>query len=127
MVDFSAELGVQSLYFDLIKKGMKTVEGRIAKDKYRRLCPGEIIRFYDQDHNQNKEIKIQGLNFLEAHIISIEYFTSFSQMLTYYGVKNCLPGVKNLEKALEIYHSFPGYQSEAEKLGVLGIEIKIVN
>jgi len=125
MVDFSAELGVQSLYFDLIKKGMKTVEGRIAKDKYRKLSPGEVLRFYNQD--QNKEREIQGLNFLEAHIISIEYFTSFSQMLTYYGVKNCLPGVKNLEQALEIYHSFPGYQSEAEKLGVLGIEIKIVN
>ena len=111
----SCELHLQPLYFSLIAEGKKTVEGRVAKEKYRALHLGDVVRFCSQSET------------LDARIISIEHFDSFAEMLSYYGVKNCLPGIQTLDEAVSIYHGFPEYQSQAEILGVMGIEVQVIN
>ncbi len=116
------ELHVQLRYFNLIFSGVKTVEGRIAHEKYCLLQAGDRIRFFTKDTTQNPSTPV--LRALEARVLSSEKFPTFTDMLGYYGLKHCLPGIKTLSEGLAIYHGFPGYEEEAKRLGVIGIEIR---
>jgi ASC-1-like (ASCH) protein len=119
--NFSAQFHVQPRYFNLILTGQKTVEGRVAREKYSHLKAGDAIQFLtDQSGLDEKSPQT-----LEARVISLKKFGSFSEMLSFYGLKNCLPGVESLSEGVTLYHSFPGYESDATALGTLGIEIKV--
>lgn len=105
-------------YFQMVKSGLKTVEGRLKESKFERLKIGETICF------SNAAEKKEWVNVKITHLHT---YPSFRQMLIKEGVENCLPGKKNIEEAVKIYHSFPGYQMEESKQGVLAIGIRLVH
>ncbi len=124
--NFTCQFHVQPRYFNFIFEGKKTVEGRVAREKYRALRPGDLIQFLTQEKfSDPTKGTIEVDRSLEARIVSLEHFPSFSEMLTFYGLKNCLPGVKSLSEGVSIYHGFPGYEADAKKFGTIGIEIEV--
>jgi len=106
-------LHVVKKYFSFIVSGHKTVEGRIAKEKFINLNKGDRLKFVSND----KEI--------DATIVETARFSTFREMLKHYGVKNCLPDIGNIDDGVSVYHSFPSYQSGESVQGVIGIKIKI--
>ena len=59
-----------------------------------------------------------------CEVISTHVYNTFHQMLSHEGIENCLPGVKDLDKGTELYHSFPNYKERESELGVIAIRIK---
>jgi ASC-1-like (ASCH) protein len=106
-------LQVQTRYFDAIVSGLKTVEGRIAKPEYRALKPNGLITFIDPNGKS-----------CTAEICRVTHFTDFREMLENSTVQACIPGA-SLDKALEIYRSFPGYREKEKEFGVVAIHIKL--
>jgi len=98
-------LFVKELYFQQIKQGLKTVEGRLAKEKYVNLKNGTAISFN---------------NSYETTLEKVEVYPSFKTMLETVGLERVLPGVLTLESGVEVYRQF--YSLEEELLyGVVAI------
>lgn len=120
--NIACELHVQPRYFNLILSGQKTVEGRIAREKYCALKPGDWIRFMTEESGSDPSRKT--LREFDAKVVGLGRFASFSEMLSFYGLRHCLPGIRTLEEGVSIYHGFPAYEDDAKRLGTIGIEIE---
>lgn len=107
-------LNIQSVYLRMILSGKKTVEGRLAKEKYALFKCGDIIVFRAQEE------------VLNTRITETKHFLSFKDMLEYYGVQACLPNLSCIKNAIKIYHSFPGYAEGEAKLGVIGFKVSLI-
>ncbi|MEI8067511.1 MAG: ASCH domain-containing protein [Candidatus Shapirobacteria bacterium] len=107
---YKLELDVQEPYLTFIKTGQKKIEGRLGKDKYLNLKPGDLIK----------------INNIEVEIIKVTKYPNFKNMLITEGVKNVIPNSKNLKSAIDVYYKF--YSKEEEQtFGVVGINIKVLN
>jgi ASC-1-like (ASCH) protein len=84
-------INVQEPYFSLIANGKKTVEGRLAKDKFKSLNKGDIITINDQ---------------LNKKVDYVNIYNSFEDMLIMEGVLNTIPDAKILEDAVNVYYKF---------------------
>jgi ASC-1-like (ASCH) protein len=105
-------INVAPRYFQQIRDGLKTVEGRIAKEKFCALQAGQTLTFCCEDDK------------LLTRIIEIKKFPTFKHLLEHYGLKTCLPDLNCLEEGVKIYHSFPNYKQQESELGVIGIQIE---
>ena len=108
------EINVNKIWFDHIKQGNKTIEGRLKKGKFQTFKKGDIIYF----KNENKTIKVQIINIIE--------YKDFKTYLEKEGLKRTLPGINSIKKGIKVYRSF--YTKEMEnEYGVLAIEIQLIN
>jgi ASC-1-like (ASCH) protein len=44
-------------------------------------------------------------------------------MLQDLGVENCLPGIKDVDAGVTLYHGFPGYAEKEQQFGVIAMEL----
>lgn len=110
------DLAVNKKYFDAIKAGLKTAEGRINSAKFKELKPGEQVCFTCSDNYSLKLI---------CQVISINTYPDFKTMLKKEGLANMLPGIKDLDIGIGIYESFHGYKDAVKKYGAVAIRIKL--
>src|SRR5262249_38327732 len=106
---------VKMTYLKMILEGRKTIEGRINIPPFNNFKEGSLIRFFCHD--------------TEAYCVvtKVVAYKSFAEMLEREGVKPCLPDVKSLKDAIEIYDKIPGYTDKAQKFGVVAIHIKLLS
>lgn len=109
------KLSLQQQYFDAIKSGHKTVEGRLNKEKYQKLVVGENIQFESPSNDK-----------LICVIVGITTYSDFTAMLLAEGIQNMLPGVATVQEGVKIYESFPGYKQEVQKVGALALKIRCI-
>jgi len=102
-------------YFQQIQSGLKTVEGRIAKDKFCSLREGQVLEFVSENAR------------LRTRILELKQFPTFKNLLEHYGLKTCLPALDCLEEGVNVYHSFPNYKQNESKFGVIGIKIELLD
>lgn len=104
-------INIQMQYFDAIKSGRKTVEGRLWKDDYRSLQPGDPLIFVCGDDKLCRIAK------------SLHIYANFRQMLENEGALNCLPDIPWIDECVKLYESFPGYKERQIECGVLAIRL----
>jgi ASC-1-like (ASCH) protein len=109
------KLTLQTVYFEQIKSGKKTVEGRLLTQKYLAIKVNDIIRF--ESNQQFVDVKVTHLN----------KYSNFKMMLAAEGLQSCLPGIKDINEGVAIYHSFPSYRENEKVYGVIAIGIKLLN
>lgn len=107
-------LSLQQHYFNAIKQGSKTVEGRLNSSKFHDLKPGMSIQFKCGSTDQ----------IIMCTVASMHVYADFKDMLLHEGLENMLPGVTSLEKGVNLYKSFPGYRDGVKKFGALAIVIQ---
>jgi ASC-1-like (ASCH) protein len=109
-------LSLNSPWYEFVKDGTKTFEGRSLKlDKIKNLKVGDIIFFKHHTIESNPEFSVK--------IVAIHKFTTFREALEILGLDNTLPGIGNVEEGVEIYHKF--YKEETQlAYGVVMLEIK---
>ncbi len=92
-------INVQEPYFSLIASGKKTIEGRLAKDKFKSLNSEDIITIND---------------YLTKRVDYVNIYDSFEDMLIMEGVINTIPDAKTLKDAVNVYYKF--FTQEDEKI-----------
>tara|TARA_A100001015_G_scaffold44800_1_gene49279 strand:- start:204 stop:842 length:639 start_codon:yes stop_codon:yes gene_type:complete len=103
------QLEVQEPYFSQLLNGKKTVEGRLRSAKNKLLNSGDIILFTNRH---------SGTDF-SMIVTKCETYPTFFDMLNNVGFKKCIPDAKNIQAAVAVYHSFPGYQQKEVEKGVV--------
>ena len=105
-----------SKYIHQIKGGGKTIEGRINSGMILRFNPGDEVRFF---YKQNQQDDVR------CNIEGIRKYSSFRHLLQQEGHQNCLTDVRSLEEAVRIYDQIPGYAERAAKFGVVAIHLSL--
>ncbi len=107
-------LSLRQQYFDAIKSGLKTVEGRLNSPKFKDLKPGMNISFTSVNTNETIVYTVEAMN----------VYANFTDMLQGESVDKMLPGITSLDEGVALYESFPGYKDEVKKVGALAIRIQ---
>ena len=107
------ELDVQQLYFDAIAAGMKTIEGRLAKQKYMALKPGDNVRFTNPDGSQS----------VVKEVVALHTYPTFADAFKTQDFQRAIPTAKTVDDAIHIYERFyPGFAQQ--EFGIVFIELK---
>jgi len=109
-------LSLRPIYFDFIKSGKKTIEGRINSDKFKDLKIGDKLIF-TTDHTSEQLICV---------VKDFKTYPDFHSMLESEGIQNCLPGITDLQEAVNIYENLPGYKEKVKQFGALAIRIECI-
>lgn len=109
------EKHVSEPWFSLIKKGVKSVEGRLNKGDFAKMKKGDIVVWI----NKNDKVRTK--------ITSVHKYKSFNNYITTEKLKNTLPepNVKTIKQGVDVYLKFYTKQDET-KYGVLAIRLKVV-
>ncbi len=104
-------LQCENPWFDLLRSGVKPVEGRKNSPKYHHIQPGDTIEFLWQDE------------IFWAHVIDVRRYDTLEAYLQDVTIQKALPGVSSLDEALRIYYQWNTPQ-EILKYGFLGVFIE---
>ena len=103
--------------FQMIKNGEKTIELRLYDEKRRKIKVGDLIEFSLTD-NPSKT--------LLTHVIKLHIFSSFEELYKELPLLKCGYTKQDIDTAspkdMNLYYS----DSEQQKYGVVGIEVKKV-
>ena len=100
--------------FSLVKNGIKTIEGRLFKNTFKKINKDDIINFY----NYKKES-------IMTKVINIRKYNNFNIMIQTENLKLLNPLSKSTEESLNIYNKI--YKCEDEiKYGVIALEIELI-
>ncbi len=102
-------------WYELIKQGKKTVEGRPNRNTFSQMKIGDQIEFSNKELNEN----------FMAEITNVTYHKTFEEMIRTNGIDNVLPGIRNIDEGVQVYMQY--YTKEIEKeFGVVGIHVKLL-
>ena len=103
-----------NIWFDHVRHGHKTCEGRLDKGFWGQLDYGDIITFHN-DFNEKCQVKVVGTH----------RYARFRDMIEHETLEKTLPGITNLDQGVAVYHEF--YSKEQELMhGVVAILISLV-
>lgn len=100
-----------SLFFDLIKSGRKTVETRAGTDQYKKIKVGDVLVF------------ICGKRKIEKKVIEVDIFATIDDLLLKFDLKKIMPHVFSVKEAKEVWFSFPDYKEKIKKHGLVAFEL----
>jgi ASC-1-like (ASCH) protein len=107
------DLSVQQIYYDAIANGTKTIEGRLAKEKYRALKPGDEIRFSNNEGTQS----------LVKKVGAVHVYPTFADSFKVQNFKHAIPDAASVADAIRVYEQF--YTKEMQqKHGVVFIALQ---
>ena len=103
------QLNIQELYLSYIRDGIKTIEGRLNKGKFKELSVGDLL-------------EIEGMAETFRVLDKNEYKT-FLEMVTTEGFENVIPDKTTEIDAANVYYKFFTKDQEME-FGVVAIKIE---
>ena len=114
------KISIMKPYFDLIKEGKKTIEGRKNSIKYHNLKVGNEILF-----NYNDETCL-------TRITKINKYTNIREYLELEGLSNTMPNIENIDEGLKIFgniysNNIINNLNTKYGCGFLAIHIKLKN
>ena len=122
------EKGVQEPWFSLIKKGIKSVEGRLNKGDFSRMKVGDIVTWTNSIKKvKSGKTKIINRKF-KTKIIGIGNYSSFYELIKTERLKNTLPTpeLKTIQQGVDdVYYKFYSPKDEREK-GVKAIRLRVI-
>jgi ASC-1-like (ASCH) protein len=107
---------VSEPWFSLISLGLKTVEGRKNKGRFKDMNVNDIIEWTNNDFKPR--------SILTKITKKVEYNT-FKEYLETEGLNKCLPGIPNIEYGLSVYFKYFTKEDE-EQFGVVAIGLELV-
>ena len=107
---------VSEPWFTLISMGLKSVEGRKNKGRFKEMKVGDVILWRNNDFTPREVLtKITG---------KAEYNT-FKEYLETEGLDKCLPGIKSIDIGLSVYYKYFTKEDEKE-FGVIAIRLELI-
>ncbi|EAY14327.1 Archaea-specific enzyme related to ProFAR isomerase, putative [Trichomonas vaginalis G3] len=97
-------------WFSYVEQGKKTIEGRLEREEWSKIKPGDIIEFYNSDTGSKRAFQVK--------VVDIKKYSSFKSLINTEGLNNILPGVTSLEEGIKIYEKIYGSTPNHNILGI---------
>ncbi len=111
------ELKLKPIYFDMIKSGEKTLEGRLNDEKRKAFQIGDFITFYKEPEKIEK---------ISSVILDKFLFKTFDEMAQKINKRDLGFESKTKEEIVETYRTFYSQQDEL-KYGVVVFKVKVLD
>ena len=105
---------VSEPWFSLISLGLKVVEGRKNKGRFKDMKVGDVIEWTNNDFFPRKVL---------TRIIGKATYKTFHEYLKTEGLDKCLPGVHTIQEGENIYYKYYTKEDERE-FGVVAIRLE---
>ena len=105
------EMGLQDVHFNNVVAGLKTVEGRLNKGKFKEMKKGDTL-------------EINGM--YETKILGTVKYRTFREFLEKETLEKSLPGVNSIDAGIAVYRQFYPVEKERE-FGVVAIHLALGN
>ncbi len=111
------EMNLYDEYFQQIKSGRKTVEGRAPSEKrdYNDFKVGDTITFTNLKTGEQLEVVIE----------YVSHYPTVQEMLETEGLDNVLPKAGSIEEGVKAYYSIEDYEERIKKGGIYAIKIHL--
>jgi len=109
-------LKLQPVYFDLIKKGIKTLEGRLNDEKHQLFNIGDKITFLKEPEMEES---------VQALILDKYIFKNFNEMAQSLDKSELGFASVSKEAMIEVYRNFYPREKE-DKYGVVIFKIQVI-
>ncbi len=103
-------------WFTLISLGLKTVEGRKNKGRFKEMKVGDIIEWTNEDFAPRSVL---------TRVTGKAQYATFAEYLETEGLDKCLPGMPDLSRGLSVYFKYFTKEDEKE-FGVVAIRLELV-
>jgi ASC-1-like (ASCH) protein len=103
---------VSSPWYEHIRDGRKTVEGRLCKGLFAGLRAGDKIKIDDKRGS-----------YVCARVIEVRRYPTFEEYLSQEGLRITLPGVRSLAEGVAVYRRFYSVEKERE-FGICAIHLQ---
>lgn len=103
-------------WFSLIALGLKTVEGRKNKGRFKEMQVGDKVRWINKDF---------GYRDVMTEVTRKQEYKTFREYLETEGISKCLPSIKTIDGGLNVYFKYFTKEDE-EQYGVIAIEVKVL-
>jgi ASC-1-like (ASCH) protein len=103
---------VEQPYFDYIRHGIKTVEGRVCKGIVASIVKDDVIKIACGDY------------FVTAYVKDVRKYLSFWHFLVCEGVAKTLPNIHNIDDACHFYNQLYSYEDMYH--GVVALDLHII-
>lgn len=103
-------------WFTLISMGLKTVEGRKNKGKYKEMKVGDVIEWVNDNFKPRS---------IMTRVVDKNVYSTFKEYLETEGLENCLPGMPDITYGLSVYYKYFTPEDEAT-YGVVAIKLELV-
>jgi ASC-1-like (ASCH) protein len=123
----SYELTLYPEYFDAIRNGVKTVEGRAYSNdnSYHTWIPGDTINF-TRLSNPTDGVKTDDR--MSVRIKSISHYETVREMLENEGWEKMQPNATSLKDAIGRYYSIDeSYEDRIQEEGIFAIQIELLS
>lgn len=107
-------LHVEAPWFDLIKSGKKTIEGRLNSSKHSTVTAGDIIWFASDKEKPFPEMAFE--------VKRVAPYATFRELLQGEDLAKVLPQIETVEMGVTVYEKYYSFERQQE-IGVLAIEI----
>lgn len=117
------EIGIQTDSLEQIMAGKKTIEGRLATQRFLSIQVGDTISIREDIWRGGRIIdsRAKTATILITHI---HRFPTFRDMLKLLGFEKFRPDVQTLPQAIEMFTRYYSRDDEL-RLGVVGLEFKL--
>ena len=103
-------------WFTLISLGLKQVEGRLNKSRFRAMKVDDLVEWYNDDFEPRRIL---------TRITCKTDYPSFQEYLTTETIDRCLPGMPSMQHGLSVYYKYYTREQEAE-FGITTIALERV-
>lgn len=105
-------------FFSMVRNGLKTVEIRLAKEKYGEIKKGNFIRFWNRDAGDSDLVQ----NVI-VRVINVTLYKTFEDALLGEGIEKA--GFSSLKEGIETYVGSKGIYSteDIEKYDIVAFEV----
>lgn len=118
------EIGLESSLLDALIREERTVELRLARDRYKKMNVGDKLAIRRDVWKRDKIVEsVPEVAYVE--IIGIMPFESISELFEFIDFRRVMPTARNLKKAMKICRQFYSEQEEKSS-GVLALEINLL-
>lgn len=107
---------VSEPWFSLILLGLKTVEGRKNKGRFKDMKIGDIVEWKNNDFKPRSVL---------TEIVGKAEYSTFREYIETEGLEKCLPSIQSIDNGIDVYFKY--YTKEEEKkFGVVAIRLKVI-
>lgn len=118
------EIGIETSLVEAIRRGLKTVEGRLGKPRFLQIKEGDVLIVREDIWKDGVVIGSHD-DALQLKVTQVLYFESFEEMLKAIDYEAVVPNAKNLQDAISKYDEFYSHKEEKE-YGVVALFFEVV-
>ena len=120
------EFGLETIPFEAVVAGRKTIEGRLNTGKFAQFATGDIVKIRKDYRDKQGVIHDGQPDAARVKIVAIRNYANFADLVNTEGVQRVSSVSATLQETVDGYAKYYPLEDQA-KYGVLAIEVAVIS